>query len=142
MRILSICVLIAALIWAFFPGNTVTTWPLIAHLTAFPVLIGVLLGLIGLVGVFLRRFRPLLAAGAVLVIAGAGSFLPVQQPSVSDDDGGLIVLEWNTGDAVTPETLGALIREVIPTSPSYPSTPVRSPPATGPSPAARCPSPS
>ncbi|MCK7676188.1 endonuclease/exonuclease/phosphatase family protein [Corynebacterium pygosceleis] len=115
MRILSLCVLMAALAWAFLPGDTVTTWPVIAHLTAFPVLSGVGLGLIGLVGVFLRRFRALLAAGAVLVIAGSGSFLPVQQPSASDeDDGGLTVLEWNTGDAVTPEALGALIRDVDP----------------------------
>ncbi|MCK7637251.1 endonuclease/exonuclease/phosphatase family protein [Corynebacterium sp. P7202] len=115
MRILSLCVLMAALAWAFLPGDTVTTWPLVAHLTAFPVLSGVGLGLIGLVGVFLRRFRALLAAGAVLVIAGAGNYLPVQQPSASDeDDSGLIVLEWNTGDAVTPEALGALIRDVAP----------------------------
>ncbi|MCX7543626.1 endonuclease/exonuclease/phosphatase family protein [Corynebacterium sp. P5848] len=115
MRILSLCIFIAALAWALLPGNTATTWPLIAHFTAFPVVVGAGLGLIGVVGVLLRRFRPLLAAGVVLVIAGAGSFLPVQQPAVSDaDDGGLVVLEWNTGDSVTPEALATLIRDVAP----------------------------
>ncbi|MCK7642627.1 endonuclease/exonuclease/phosphatase family protein [Corynebacterium sp. CCM 8835] len=118
MRILSLCILTAALVWAFLPGNPTTTLPVIAHLTAFPVVIGAGLGLIGAVGVPRRRFRVLPVAGAVLVIAGAGSFLPVQRPTVSDagadGDGELVVLEWNTGGSVTTENLAALIRDVHP----------------------------